>query len=101
MLKISPKQEKIRRFLYSKNNQFYIYKVTKLFLVRYYSLSKNLFGVDLYNLYFSFSSSTKTRSICLLTGRSRSVYRLFKMSRLQIRAYSKYGYFVGLSKTNW
>ena len=49
----------------------------------------------------SHSSFTKTRSICFLTGRSRSVYRFFKLSRLKIRSYAAAGHFVGLSKASW
>jgi ribosomal protein S14 len=95
MLKISPKQEKMRQFIYTKNNQDVIYKIIKLFLVRNY-----LSRMPLFNKGFFFQSSTKTRSICLLTGRSRSVYRFFKISRLKIRTYSKSGYFIGLSKAS-
>jgi len=100
MLKISSKQEKIRQKLYNKNYQLYIYKITKLFLVRSYSSVNHVYHINLYNMNFLFNSLTKTRSVCLLTGRSRSVYRLFKMSRLEIRNYSKYGYFIGLSKAS-
>lgn len=95
MLKISPKQEKMRQFIYTKNNQDVIYKIIKLFLVKNY-----LNRMSLFNKCFFFHSSTKTRSICLLTGRSRSVYRFFKISRLKIRTYSKSGYFIGLSKAS-
>ena len=95
MLKISSKQEKIRQFLYTKNNQDVIYKIIKLFLVKNY-----LGRMSFFNKGFFFQSSTKTRSICLLTGRSHSVYRFFKISRLKIRTYSKSGYFVGLSKAS-
>ena len=47
------------------------------------------------------ASFTKARTICFLTGRSRSVYRAFHLSRLKIRAYAATGYFVGLSKASW
>jgi small subunit ribosomal protein S14 len=46
-------------------------------------------------------SFTKVRSICFLTGRSRSVYRAFRLSRLKIREYAALGYFTGLSKASW
>jgi hypothetical protein len=44
MLKISPKQEKMRQFLYTKNNQDVIYKIIKLFLVRNYLSRMSLFN---------------------------------------------------------
>jgi predicted RNA-binding protein with PUA-like domain len=87
MLKISPKQEKMRQFIYTKNNQDVIYKIIKLFLVKNY-----LNRMSLFDKCFFFHSSTKTRSICLLTGRSRSVYRFFKMTfeeTTQIKSFFK------------
>lgn len=100
MLKISSKQEKIRQFILNKNYQFFVHKIIKLFFVKNRLSPQARYLLDLYNLYYSFSSLSKTRSICFLTGRSRSVYRLFKLSRLKIRTYSKYGYFTGLSKAS-
>ena len=47
------------------------------------------------------SSFTKTRTICFLTGRSRSVYRSFHLSRLKLREFGAAGYFTGLSKASW
>ena len=44
---------------------------------------------------------TKSRTICILTGRSRSVYRAFRLSRLKIRSYAAAGHFIGLSKASW
>jgi len=46
------------------------------------------------------NSFTKVRSICILTGRSRSVYRAFKMSRIKLREYASQGYFTGISKAS-
>jgi small subunit ribosomal protein S14 len=46
------------------------------------------------------SSPTRLRSVCFLTGRSRSVYRTFKMSRLEIKKYANMGFFVGMSKSS-
>jgi ribosomal protein S14 len=43
---------------------------------------------------------SKARNRCILTGRSRSVYRLFKLSRIKIREYVSNGYFVGIGKTS-
>lgn len=64
------------------------------------------FDLKLYNYLLNLSKAsslhffTQNRNICLLTGRSRSVYRLFKLSRLKVREYAHRGYFVGLSKAS-
>ena len=43
----------------------------------------------------------KTRTICFLTGRSRSVYRAFHLSRMKVREFAAMGFFSGLSKASW
>ena len=101
MLKTSPKQERIRHLLSNKNYLFFIYKLIKLFLVKQYSYQRTIYWFNTLTLYSSFKFGSKTRGVCLLTGRSRSVYRLFRLSRLMIRTYSKCGYFTGLSKASW
>jgi small subunit ribosomal protein S14 len=47
------------------------------------------------------SSLTRIKNICVLTGRSRSVYRFFKISRLQLRKLASTGYLPGVSKFSW
>jgi small subunit ribosomal protein S14 len=47
------------------------------------------------------SSLTRIKNICILTGRSRSVYRFFKISRLQLRKLASTGSLPGISKYNW
>lgn len=46
------------------------------------------------------SSLTHIKNKCILTGRSRSIHRLFKMSRLQLRKWASYGFLPGVSKHN-
>lgn len=47
------------------------------------------------------SSMTRIKNICIFTGRSRSVYRLFKMSRIQLRKLASEGFLPGVSKYSW
>ena len=47
------------------------------------------------------SSLTRIKNICILTGRSKSIYRFFKISRLQLRKLSSTGFLPGISKYNW
>ena len=51
----------------------------------------------------SFSKScyfTQIKNFCIMTGRSRGVYRLFKVSRIVINELSAKGYFFGLKKAS-
>lgn len=47
------------------------------------------------------SSLTRIKNICILTGRSKSIYRLFKMSRIQLRKLASEGLLPAVSKYNW
>lgn len=47
------------------------------------------------------SSITRIKNICVLTGRSKSVYRLFKISRIQLRKLASEGFLPGVSKYSW
>ncbi len=47
------------------------------------------------------SSLTRIKNRCIMTGRSRSIYRFFKLSRLQLRKWASYGFLPGVSKHSW
>jgi small subunit ribosomal protein S14 len=47
------------------------------------------------------ASPTRVRSICALTGRSRSVYRKFKVSRIMLRELALQGKIPGMRKASW
>lgn len=47
------------------------------------------------------SSRTRIRSLCELTGRSRSVYRKFKLCRLKLRELALAGKIPGMRKSSW
>ena len=47
------------------------------------------------------SSITRIKNICTITGRSKSIYRLFKISRIQLRKLASKGYLPGVSKYSW
>jgi small subunit ribosomal protein S14 len=47
------------------------------------------------------SSLTRIKNICILTGRSKSVYRFFKISRLQLRKLASNGFLPGIAKYNF
>lgn len=47
------------------------------------------------------SSITRIKNLCILTGRSKSIYRLFKISRIQLRKLASIGFLPGVSKYSW
>ena len=47
------------------------------------------------------ASPTRVRSLCALTGRSRGVYRKFKISRIMLRQLALEGKIPGMRKASW
>ena len=47
------------------------------------------------------ASPTRSRNLCALTGRSRAVYRKFKISRLMLRKLALEGKVPGMRKASW
>jgi small subunit ribosomal protein S14 len=47
------------------------------------------------------SSPTRLRNLCALTGRSRGVYRKFKISRIMLRELALDGKVPGMRKASW
>ena len=47
------------------------------------------------------SSLTRVRNRCLLTGRSRGVNNMFRISRVKWRELANQGLIVGVSKSSW
>jgi small subunit ribosomal protein S14 len=47
------------------------------------------------------ASTSRGRSRCAITGRSRGVYRKFGLSRVKIREVANRGEIPGLSKASW
>ena len=47
------------------------------------------------------ANPTRIRNRCELTGRSRSVYRKFRLSRIMLREMGNKGLIPGLTKSSW
>ena len=103
MLKLSQTQENIRKFQRNKTNNYINFLVYKSLNINLYKFKipmvrKYLYGVmKQQNKHLS---SNLVKTVCLLTGRNRSVYRFFRISRLKIREYGQAGYFTGLRKAS-
>lgn len=100
MLKINKKNELLRLTLHKNMYLKFALKVLPPFFFKRQHFPIGKFVQNLHAQLFVENNYTKVRSICLLTGRSRSVYRSFKMSRLKLREYASQGYFTGLSKAS-
>jgi len=101
MLKLVSKNEKLRKTLVTKEMTQLLRKIGFPFFYRHYNKKIYRYFWYLYQKGLYRATFTKTRSICLLTGRSRSVYRSFRLSRLKLREYAASGYFTGLAKASW
>lgn len=51
--------------------------------------------------YYKYSSVSFFRRNCLISGNSRSVFRLFKLSRYLCKYYASNGYITGLRKSSF
>lgn len=92
-----------RRFKFYQNELFYFYlKYIKIYF-------KNQIKVKQFN--FKFLNKKRIQSIgkfrsrinsrCILTNRSKSIYRKFHISRIQLRNFVLQGILPGVRKSNW
>ena len=100
MLKINKKNELLRLTLHKRIYLKFVLKILPLFFYKIKNPQILKYIQNLHPQLFAQNNYTKVRSICILTGRSRSVYRSFKMSRLKLREYASQGYFTGISKAS-
>ena len=101
MYKISKKNELLRLTLHKQIYFKFVLKILPYYFLKKVNKQMSRYFQGLLPQLFVQNSYTKVRSICILTGRSRSVYRFFKMSRLKLREYASQGYFAGISKASW
>ena len=47
------------------------------------------------------SCKTRVTNRCILTGRSRAVYKLFRLSRIKFRELAVQGFIPGVTKASW
>lgn len=91
----------MRRLFYKNEIQNQVFNSIKPILLKIPSKNIRHYLNNLTNKKNKYFSYTRAQSICILTGRSRSVYRFFRLSRLKIREYANSGYFTGITKSSW
>lgn len=99
---------KYKKFI-KDNSQRKQYKKTELFQKVYKVLF--LYSKDYYfkfivrkKIFFKFIKNyfkTHINNYCIITGRSRGVYKKFKVSRIIFKNLSSIGLFFGLKKSSW
>jgi ribosomal protein S14 len=100
MLKISSKNEKLRKQIVQTEMTPILRQIVSRLFFRNKTSHIQRYLVDVQHRVLFTSSFTKVRNICILTGRNRSVYRSFRLSRIKLREYANAGYFTGLSKAS-
>lgn len=76
--------------------------ILKIIIKNLYIKKQKRWKVQQKMLFFNSKSSiTRIKNICILTGRSRSIYRLFKISRIQLRNLISFNKLPGISKYSW
>ena len=98
------------KILYTKDKNrrcFYFFLEKKKIILNYIinnlKLSKDIREqayIQLRNI-SSVSTITKIKNRCVLSNRSRSVYRKFKLSRIFLKKYALQGLLMGMQKASW
>jgi len=96
----SIQRDQKRRILYAK------YEIKRLLLksmIRDFHLSKNIRfqSIQELNKFPRNSSASRIRNRCVQTGRAKSNYRIFKMSRITFRELALKGLLPGVTKSSW
>lgn len=96
----------MKKFKYNKNylaRKLYNNKEIekRLLKVVYLNLKKVIFKLNFLKENFNLKITNRFSNLCIATGRSRSVFTKFKVSRIILRDLSAKGYFFGLKKASW
>lgn len=96
----------MKQFKYKKNylaRQLYNNKEIekRLLKILFLSLKKNLIKWKFLKKVFKLKVNNSFTNLCIVTGRSRSIFTKFKISRIILRDLSGKGYFFGLKKASW
>lgn len=83
--KYESKRRELKAIIYNKENSMELRNKAQIALPK---LPKN-------------SSKIRIKNRCVLTGRSKGVFRYFKLSRIQLRQLTLEGNIPGYSKTSW
>ena len=96
----------MKKFKYNKNylaRKLYNNKEIekRLLKILYLNLKRIFFKLNFLKENFKMKIPNRFVNLCIVTGRSRSVFTKFKVSRIVLRDLSAKGYFFGLKKASW
>lgn len=69
--------------------------------VNFHSFYKFKLLVKVAQGHLKFSALVRVKNRCISTGRSKSVLRYYKVSRITFREFASFGVFPGLRKSSW
>lgn len=67
----------------------------------FFDFSDKIYFFQLFQRYNLYSSISFQRGSCIFTGRSKSVFRMFKLYRHQAKAFASNGLIAGLRKSSF
>jgi ribosomal protein S14 len=100
------RKDLFRRKIFYKLESFHLlYKFIKI-IKNNLNENKFLYPVDKFNFFLQFNipkslNFSTIRNKCLLTGRNRSIYRDFRLSRMQLCHLASFGLLMGIKKSSW
>jgi len=78
--------------------------IQRVIKILWFSFNTNVLQFSLINSHFlpKFKYfKTCVKNFCVISGRSRSIHKKFKVSRILLLELSNKGYFFGLKKASW
>ena len=106
MIKFAAKYQKQLKLACSNEQTIYIYRYLLACTGRLKAKSTTVYStVGKYLLYIqkyhkAITSLSHTRNFCMMSGRTRGIYRNFQFSRMTIREATQEGKFLGIIKTS-
>lgn len=99
-MKILYTKDKNRRGLFFQTEKN---RIVLLYIIHNLNLPKEIrdFAYNHLKTISNISTLTKIKNRCVLSNRSRAVYRKFKLSRIFLKEYSLQGLIVGMKKASW
>ena len=78
-------------------------KIILNYVINNLKLTKDIreYAYNQFKFLCSISTITKIKNRCILSNRSRAVYRKFKLSRIFLKKYALEGLIMGAKKASW
>lgn len=103
MLKFAPKNNKQLHIAYYKEDNIILYRLILSLAGHHKNINTSVwkYMLNYHTHYKPYSSFSRNRLVCTMTGRTRSVYRYFQLTRMKVRQQVGWGMFRGVAKSSW